>query len=465
MKKIITTLLFSVFVILISINFIACSELMPLPNSGDSTRVINTDPNKYIQLTPIWTFDQLGLSNPTDVYFKEDGRMYIADSSNSSIKVIRQFAEIESGFYDSLSNLDVKPTSVCVDSRFNVYYSDGGDKIYMWSQYLAMTGIKGIVTHRLYDIGGKDSLLSSLDALAIYGDNANHYSKQDIIDSTQVELMDSLMSPRVFYNPQSDLNRNGLINDITGEILYSGNKVYATLNKSYVALAPGEARTISIFVADAINNYILKIDLIPSILVRCENDQNVWQYIGILDKFIAEPGTGTGTVSQPVSLSSDNSGNLYYTQTGDYFSAHKIEVPNYTSPFSVGQDMLRIGEFGFARDILSADQTIFVLDNIDNDVKLYSPNDDDDEEILKGEYLKSIGVTDEWVVISDSSYVNDSLVVKDTLVLNQYNDVLNNPMAITYFDEVVYIFDNGNRRILRFTKVDDVVIEDPDRED
>ncbi|MCF7833415.1 MAG: hypothetical protein K9N05_07570 [Candidatus Marinimicrobia bacterium] len=453
---------------LISINFIGCSELMPLPETGDSTGVINTDPNKYTQLTPIWTFDQFGLQNPTDAFFKQDGRMYIADSSINSIMVIRQFAEVESGCYDSLLNLDVKPTSVCVDSRFNVYFSDGGNKIYMWSQYATMFGIKGIVTERLYEIDGKDTLLSPLDAIAILGYEDAKYPKEDIIDTTQVELIDSLMSPRVFYDPQNDLNRNGLINDLTGEVMYPGNKVYATVNKSYVALAPGESGELSVFAADAINNYILKIDLIPTVLVHCSNGQNVWQYIGILDRFIATPGTGAGTVSKPVSLSSDESGNLYYTQTGDYFSAHKIEIPDYTSSFSVGQDILRIGEFGYARDILSADQTIFVLDNIDNDIKLYSPQEVKENYIVtteKGEYLKSIAVTEEWVIVSDTTYINDSLVVKDTLVLNQYNDLLDNPMAITFYDEVIYVFDNGNSRILRYTKADDVVIEDADREE
>jgi hypothetical protein len=157
-------------------------------------------------------------------------------------------------------------------------------------------------------------------------------------------------------------------------------------------------------------------------------------------------------------LVTDNAGNVFYSQTGDFFSVHKLNSSAYSSGFFVGiDDIMGLGEFGYARDIaLSTDNYVFVLDTLDHDVKMYSP---------QGEFVKSIVVREEWLRVSDSTFYGDSLVVKDTLILQQYPDLLKNPMALTYYNDVIYAIDNGHRRILRFTKVDDVIIEDPNREE
>lgn len=437
--------------------FLGCSETMPLPTGG-STGPINTDPNKFVQITPDWSFQDLELTDPVDMFAARDGRLYLADPSENRIRVIRPSGEVEDSIYSALdgitiNNSAVNPTSVCVDARFNVYFANDGNVIYMWPQFAATIGIAGIVTLREYELGGVDTLMHPLDGLA-YGLTP----KRDIVDSTQTDVIDSLLSPHIFYDPQSDLNRFGLVDESTGTVILPGNPVYATQNKSFVGLAPAPTEDLAIFSADAINNYILKINLIPTMLVRLNNGQNIWQYVGMLDDFIAEPGTGAGTVSLPISLSSDNAGSVYYAQTGEYFAVHKLNSSNYGSEFLVGiHDIMGLGEYGYARDVIAADDnSIFVLDTLDRDVKMYSSD---------GMFMKSVVVREEWLKISDSTYYGDSLVVKDTLVLQQYPDLLKNPMAIAFYNEVLYTVDNGNNRLLRFTKVDDVVIEDPDREE
>jgi hypothetical protein len=438
----------------------ACSPNMPLPTNTGTSGGINNDPNKFVQISPDWTFEQLDLNDPSDVFASKDGRLYFAESSENRIRVIRPSGEIESGVYDSLNDLsingmDVNPTSVCMDARFNVYFSNDGDKIYFWSQFTTTIGIAGIVTHRYYEVNDSSVLMDPLTGLAM---GYSPIPGSEIIDSTQTDLIDSLKNPRIFYDPQSDLNRNGLTNEVTGDVIIPGHPIYASQNKSFVAIAPATSGDLSIFAADAINDNILKINLIPTLLIRLMNGQNVWQYVGVLEDFIATPGTGAGTVSKPISMASDNAGNIYYTQTGEYFAVHKLNESNYSSGFLVGiDDIMELGEYGYARDVaVASDNSIFVLDTLDHDVKMYSS---------EGEFIKSVVVREEWLKISDSTYYGDSLVVKDTLILQQYPDLLNNPMALAFYDEVLYTIDNGNRRILRFTKVDDVVIEDPDREE
>lgn len=437
-----------------------CSEVMPLPTNDGNSGGINTDPNKFSQITPDWSFEELSLDNPVDIFASRDGRLYLAEPEENRIRVIRPSGEIETDFYDTLSNLiindiPVNPTSICLDERMNVYFANDGKLVYFWPQFAASIGIAGIVTQREYRIDGKDTLLTPLTGLAL-GLTAKDNS--DIVDSTQTAVIDSLMCPRVFYDPTSDLNKNGLYNTETGELIYAGNRVYASLNKSFVALAPASSSELAIFAADAVNNYILKISMVPTMLVRLNNGQNVWQYTGMLDDFIASPGTGAGTVSEPVSLASDRAGNVYYTQTGEYFDVHKLKAGTYSSEFLVGiDDIMELNGYGYARDItVSGDNNIFVLDTLDRDVKMFSP---------QGEFIKSVAVREEWLRISDTSYVGDSLIVRDTLLLQQYHDLLKNPMALTFYNDVLYTIDNGNRRILRFTRVDDVIIENPDREE
>ncbi|MFA6619169.1 MAG: hypothetical protein WCT23_08890 [Candidatus Neomarinimicrobiota bacterium] len=448
--------------IITAIFLLSCSGNMELPDNNSGTNAgINNNPNKFSRITPDWTFSELELQTPLDAFSSKDGRIYIADSAAHSIRVIRPSGEVESGIYDVLKDLDISPTSVCLDARFNVYYTDDKDIIYFWPQFVATIGIEGIITERDYKVGGDTLRMTPLEGLS---DNYSPIPGTELVDTSQKAAIDSMMNPRVFYDPSSELNKKGLIDPVSKEVLIAGDPIYAAQNKSYVALAPADRGNMAIYAADAINDYILKIKLVPTVLVRLKNGQNVWQYIGMLDKsdvsdgFIAKPGTGSGTVSKPISMTSDNGGNVYYTQTGEYFSVHKLLSPSYSTAFLVGiDDIMELGEYGYARDIaVSTDNSIFVLDTLDRDVKLYSP---------QGDFIKSIVVREEWMKISDSSYVGDSLVVKDTLVLQQYPDLLLNPMALTFYNEVLYTFDNGNGKVLRFTKVDDVVIGDPDRED
>jgi len=441
--------------ILLLLLFTACTDTLDLPDAGDSENTgINRDPNKYVQITPDWSFADLGLETPLDIYPSRDGRLYIADSSEQRIRVIRPSGERESGVYDTLSGLSVSPTAVCLDTRFNVYYASRGSRIWVWPQFSATVGIKGIVTSREFETGDATAFMDPLAGLAAGYAPVPH---TEIVDSAATDLIDSLLAPHVFYDPQSGNNRLGIVDPVTGETL-EGHPIYAGLNKSLVALAPGPENARYLYAMDAINNQVLKIRLIPSILVKLDNGQLVWHYEGVLEDVVATDGTGAGTVSDPTAMTTDAAGNIYYTQTGDFFSVHKLMYNDYSSGFLVGvDDIMNLGEFGYAQDVAVApDGNIFVLDTLDRDVKMYGPG---------GEFLKSIAVREEWIRISDTSYVADSLVVRDTLILQQYPDLLTRPLALTVYDEVLYTLDNGNRRILRFTKVDDVIVEDPERED
>ncbi len=124
--------------------------------------------------------------------------------------------------------------------------------------------------------------------------------------NTNSTLLDSITSPYVFYDSNSPKN-----------ILT--NPSYATKIKKFISLAVSTSEDKFIFAMDKHNNKLAKITLVPSELISLENGQSIWTYEGVLDDFIAEEGTGGGTINKPTGMTSDNAGNLYYTQIGNYF--------------------------------------------------------------------------------------------------------------------------------------------------
>ncbi len=429
---------------------VGCIDTMPLPTqSGDTYTGIQNDKDKYVEILPRWTWDELNLNSLQDIYFSNDGRIYMADSAAASVSVFRLSGAPESEAYAPLKNLSFdnkayKPLAVTGDSRYMVYFTDGNDKVYAWYQFLAMADVQGIITSRRYQ---KDDEIVDISPGEKYSnpDYADYTLVPgfDVLDSNPA-LIDSLKSPFCFFDPSDQYNR----------IL---NPTYASpaLKKSFVALAAGTAREQALYVADAANNRIVRVFLFPTVLVQLENGQTLWHYRGIYNGFIADPGTGAGTVSAPTGMVSDASGNLYYTQLGDYFGFHKLKSGSLGSAFTLGvNEIMDLDQFTTAMDVaVDANASIYVLDSAFNAVKKFSPI---------GEYLTLVGVNESWLKVTDTTWSGDSYTVKDTLILDVQRDLLKSATVLGAYNDVIYIGDTGNRRVLRFTLADDVNIDLPD---
>ncbi|HDR04520.1 MAG TPA: hypothetical protein ENN84_04665 [Candidatus Marinimicrobia bacterium] len=429
---------------------VGCIDTMPLPTqSGDTYTGIQNDKDKYVEISPRWTWAELNLASLTDIYFSNDGRIYMADSAAASISVFRLSGQPENEAYAPLQNLSFenkayKPLAVTGDSRYLVYFTDGNDKVYAWYQFLAMADVQGIITSRRYQKDGETVDISPWEKYS-----NPHYADFslvpgfDLIDNNPA-LIDSLKSPFCFYDPADQYNR----------VLNPG---YASpaLKKSYTALAAGTAREQALYVADAANNRIVRVFLLPTVLVKLENGQTLWHYRGIYNGFIANPGTGAGTVSQPTGMVSDYSGNLYYTQLGDYFGFHKLQSGSLESAFTLGvNEIMDLDQFQAAMDIaVDADANIYVLDSALNAVKKFSPI---------GEFLSLIGVNETWLKVPDTTWFGNSFTVKDTLILDVKRDLLKSAAVLGAHKDLIYIGDTGNNRILRFTLADDINIDLPD---
>jgi len=445
--------------------FFSCIDNMDLPSAPD-TEIAPTSNKQYIEITPCWEFSDLDIDYVSDIFIAKDGRFFIADSVNNKLIVLRQSGKPADNNYDVLKNpvidgVNISPTASCVDPRFIVYFVDGNDKIYAWNQFVSQTGITGIVDSMKYTNGTDTIITTPLKSL--YLDEYTSIKNTEFLNNEST-FLDSITSPYIFYDPNSPKN-------------IQVNSSYASKTKKFIALAQSSSDDKFIFAMDKFNNKLAKITLVPTELILLENGQTIWTYEGVLNDFIAEEGTGGGTINEPTGMTSDNDGNLYYTQLGNYFGLHKLLSNSYNCVFNKdNHEIMQLDQFQSAIDVaVDNNASIFVLDSAANLVKKFTSN---------GSFDKFVGVSNNWIRQPDTNITifpidtteiidgNDTTysiifdtttTIKDTLILEYKNDILNKATAIAEYEDVIYISDTGNRRILRYTLSEDVNIQDPDQ--
>ncbi len=443
------------FFLLTALVLTSCIETMDLPTtSQEGPSGITEDKDAWVEITPRWSFNDLNINNVRDIASASDGRLYLTDPLSQKIAVVRVSGEYETGIYDKLKNLSFKdrllsPHSVAVDDRYIVYFTDRSDTVFAWFQYLNMEDIEGIVTSFDYRVG--DEIVTEDPYIGEFDENYERLEHSEVLNTDQT-LIDSLIQIVPIYASGAQDNRVATIDPVDGDIL-GNNPVYANLPKSFTGIADEKVETRHIAVMDSLNNKLINFKLVPTYLLKLNNGFFIWHYKGVYDNVLASDGTGAGTISRPVSLYSDATGNLLYTQFGDYFGFHKLRAGSYTSAFNYGvDDIMDLDRFESPMDAVTGDDgSIFVLDSIQNTVLKFSPT---------GSYQKDIAVREEWIKRTDTTWIDQEMVLKDTLVQITFNDLMKSPRALAFYKEVLYISDNGNQRILRFKRTE-AGIEDP----
>lgn len=440
---------------------------MSLPTSPD-TQTGLTSEQLYVEILPRWDFSDIGIDYISDIFVAKDGRFFIADSVNKKITVIRQSGKLATeNDYTALEDinidtLNISPTAVCVDSRFIVYFIDGqNDLIFAWNQFVSETGISGVIDSMKYT-NGTDTIIATPKA-SLKLENYSAIENSEFVNTTST-LLDSITAPYIFYNPNSQKN-------------IEVNPNYANETKKFIALAPGTAEDTAIFVMDRTNNKLVRIALVKSQMILLSTNQKIWTYEGVLDEFVAEKGTGGGTINNPTGMVADNDGNIYYTQLGNYFGTHKLQSNSYNCVFNKdNHEIMQLDQFQAPVDVaIDYDASIFVLDSTENLVKKFTST---------GAFDKFVGVTNTWIIQPDTNYTftpidttqiingtdttytviyDTTSTIKDTLILQYQNNLLKSATSIAEYDDVLYIGDTGNKRILRYTLSDDVNIQDPDQ--
>ena len=383
---------------MLMIIFMSCIDRFVIPTNIDSQDAgqFGAGDTTYLQIKPLWD-SSFGLDKPEDISIAQDGRIFVADKGNNSILVFDQNGNRPIGF-ESLSNLvdhednEIVPIDVDIDKKMNVFIIDGSQRIFIWNQYWNEIGIDKVSVSATFI-----HAQTGVDTVAIAGTdiwfsllNDSNWGILEREMTTDQIWIDSLMQPHLFYDGRDDMN------------VYLDTYYESDASQFTGLTAPADDENM-IFVTDnhggQNNQYrIIQVDFMRSLIVELKSGDLVWAYTGQFGGTIKGFGTGAGTVNQPLSIDVDYQGNLYYTQSGDYFPVHMI-YPNLTGDFAVytsgfqpeADDIMNPSWFSNAVDIaLDDSKTMYVVDDVNADVTVFNSY---------GDYFKKVGYEQDSVKV------------------------------------------------------------------
>jgi hypothetical protein len=302
----------------------ACGEKIPLPSVVNSPESFGANDTTYNLLSPVWNAANLEYSpsnpmRPVDIAIGNDGYIFVADEANDRVVTLTT-----AGFVARHQNLNrispvEHPLGVAINAKLNLLIVNGTNTVYVWNQYLNNIGVAGVI------VG------IAPDSSFIYSDSQ--------------ALIDSVLGIRPFYTDDDD-------------------------NASFQGITFGPVAENTVFVTDKTANRILQLEMSISggVLLQNGHLHPVYQAEYIRD--IAEFGSGAGTVDNPRGITSDESGNIYFTQLGGNFFVQKLERQgNQYSPGYILYEhpIMDLGRFDGPADVaLDSDDNLFIIDTADS---------------------------------------------------------------------------------------------------
>ena len=406
---------------------IICGHIENLPTVSE----VEQGDTAYVHIYPDWEQEDYGFHTPKDIIIGDDGYLFIADSGNSRIVVLDPAGTIIekdefSNDFRVLNELDnpdgemIQPLQLHQDSKMNLLICDGSNQIYAWNQYFNNKGIRYVSREVLLQNTESSAVIytNRMDSLAYY--LSNGYVLYDAVLDSSEEVISSVLAPHVIFDGNDPINYEFV--DDYGD----------TRNSKIVDIvAAGKDYNNSIFIMDERYNRIVKLKYVIKQLVILGTGDDVsvaFDYECVFSELATGPGSGAGFIMEPLSIANDVSGNLYYTQAAGVYPCHGISSGSYRTLFNPGEDdILDLGRFTYATDIdIDSKGIIYVVDAGKNLIQTFDS---------KGHFLRNIATT---IIDGDSSEVIEIA------------DILNNPEAISIDENIVYVVDTGNTRIVRF---------------
>ncbi|MFQ6613867.1 MAG: hypothetical protein ACE5D1_03400 [Fidelibacterota bacterium] len=422
-----------------------CVNLSPLDSlNQDNSENFGAGDTTYILINPVWD-ESFGLESPVEISLARDGHLFIADSSARSIRVFDRSGHQLTGF-DPLEELTIPGTSnplvpidVDVDSKMNVLYIDGSNRIYVWNQIWNSIGIEAYAESGDFIEDGTGNVIRASAGSAEWVELANDpdWTLDNIHWSQSATILDSILQPHVLFDG------SWLVNQMA-DLYYSSD------DSRFSAISATKGNDNFLFAADQAQDRIIKIKLEHALWVRNADGDEFWTHRGVFGGTIAQYGTGSGTVNNPVGMDVDYTGAVYYTQLGDYFSVHKIRpvvtggYTTYSSVFQPGvNNIMDLGRFDRPLDVaVDQNQMIYVANSEAREIQVFTHN---------GNLFKKIGVEQVLVDTTWWEFNGTDTVEVDTFVVREVADFLVNPSAVTADDQgVVYVCDTPAHRIVRY---------------
>ena len=313
--------LISIVLIVISILVMnGCGEKMPLPVVETNPDAFGANDTSYIHVNPDWDAVSLNYTaslpfDPVDITVGLDDYIFVADRSNNKIVTISKSGNTISN--QNLNKIETiaNPVAIDIDSKLNLLIVNGTNEIFCWNQYINNIGVDsvlvGIAEDRTYIFSGEQSKIDSITGIySVY--------------------MDSEQSSR------------------------------------FQGIAFGPVLDNELFVTDNGNNRIAKLSFVMAGAVLLKNGYMHPIFTATYEGDIATFGSGAGTVDDPRSITTDENGNIYFTQMGGNFLVQKLERNNdkYYSAYTLYEDpIMDLNRFSNPVDIaIGSNEDIFVLD-------------------------------------------------------------------------------------------------------
>ena len=418
-----------------------CIEKMPLPATINEDVEFAAGDTTYLIMNPIWD-SSYGFSAPVEISIASDGHIFVADSAAQAVFVLKQDGAVLSEF-DDLRNLHnnagepFAPIDVDVDQKMNIFMIDGSHRVYRWNQLWRQNEIKEVMTGATFvNIASGEEVSVSAGTTDWYVKlHGGEWQMGDAVWSSEQSLIDSLSKPHLFFD--ADVEQTS-VKDIyynSGQSLYSG-----------ISSADGDY----IYLTDEAHDRIVRIDFQQSQLIHLTTGEEVWTHRGVFGQTVAGYGTGAGTVNAPAAVDVDFAGNIYYAQSGEFFSVHKIRpvssggYTTYPSVFQQGSnDIMDLWRFSKPADVaVDQKQMVYVANTAAEEIQIFKSN---------GDFFKKAGIVE--VTVDTTIWVfseGDSALV-DTFLMVERPGILGTPRGVAVDERgIIYICDTANSRIVRY---------------
>ena len=384
-----------------------CIEKMELPSEINTDDIeFSAGDTTYLLLNPIWD-ESYGFQAPIEISIAQDGHIFVADSAANSIFVLEQDGNILPEFQDlqniSVDNNTISPIDVDIDKKMNVFFIDGSQKIYCWNQYWNDVGI--------------DSILID-----------SEWKKMDV-------LIDYLLNPHVFFDGENP-NHN------------YADQWFETEESNFSGVSEPGDNSDFIYVTDTFHNRIIRIDFYETYYLKLSTGEEVWAHEGHFGETVTEYGTGAGYVNQPLSIDVNKDGDIYYSQSGDFFNLHQIQPKtegDYSIyPFAVeweGNDIMDTARFFYPEDIaVDQNQMVYIANTNAQEIQVFNSH---------GGFFKKAGV--EYITVDTTMTSQTDSSIVDTFYTKEIKGVLEKPRAVTVDSRgVIYICDTPSSSIFRY---------------
>lgn len=297
---------------------------MPLPSVQNSPDEFGANDTSYIHLNPDWYAETIGYVPgqsmlPVDIAIGEDDYIFIADNANNRVIAVTKSGQVATHQDLNTIELSKSPVGIDIDTKLNLLVVDGTNTVYVWNQYINNIGIESLLTR-----GETDTSIIYLDDPA---------------------LLDSVLRVNPFY-----VDEDG--------------------NSSFQGVAFGPSADNTVFLTDKGNNRIVELKIYLSGAVLLKNGYFHPLFSGMYERDVATYGSGAGTVDNPRGITTDDAGNIYFTQLGGNFFVQKLKKQGdqYISAFTLYEDpIMDLNRFAGPCDIaIGEDDAIFVIDTADS---------------------------------------------------------------------------------------------------